>query len=82
MLNEGNMAGVSPEGRFSFIYNILGFKPTSLEIPNETMAEVKKVKSKDKKMRRKLQNNKKVELIMDFLLSLKVLTKSIRTSFL
>lgn len=44
MLNEGNMAGVSPEGRFSFIYNILGFKPTSLEIPNETIAEVKKVK--------------------------------------
>ena len=35
MLNEGNMAGVSPEGRFSFIYNSLGFKPTSLEIPNE-----------------------------------------------
>lgn len=36
MLNEGNIAGVSPEGRFSFIYNSLGFKPTSLEIPNET----------------------------------------------
>ena len=36
MLNEGNMAGVSPEGRFSFIYNSLGFKPTSLEIPNES----------------------------------------------
>lgn len=35
MLNEGNMAGISPEGRFSFIYNSLGFKPTSLEIPNE-----------------------------------------------
>lgn len=36
MLNEGNLAGVSPEGRFSFIYNSLGFKPTSLEIPNES----------------------------------------------
>lgn len=32
MLNEGNLAGVSPEGRFSFIYNSLGFKPTSLKI--------------------------------------------------
>lgn len=83
MLNEGNMAGVSPEGRFSFIYNSLGFKPTSLEIPNETHGGGKEgKKAKDKKMRRKLQKNKKVELIMDFLLALKVLTKSIQTSFL
>ena len=32
MLNEGNMAGVSENGRFSIIYQALGFKPTSLAI--------------------------------------------------
>ncbi len=49
----------------------------------KNMVEVKKVrKASKKKMRRKLQKNKKVELIMDFLLALKVLTKSIQTSFL
>ncbi|KXT77354.1 siderophore ABC transporter substrate-binding protein [Streptococcus sp. DD13] len=31
MLNEGNMAGVAADGRFSFIYNSLGFQPTSLK---------------------------------------------------
>lgn len=76
MLNEGNIAGVSPEGRFSFIYNSLGFKPTSLEIPNETHGGGKQgKKGKDEKMRRKLQKNKKVEVIIYFLLALKVLTK-------
>ena len=35
MLNEGSLAGISPQGRFSFVYNSLGFKPTSLNIPNE-----------------------------------------------
>lgn len=32
LLNEGNMAGIAPDGRFSFIYNTLGFQPTDLKM--------------------------------------------------
>ncbi|WP_161979633.1 siderophore ABC transporter substrate-binding protein [Streptococcus sp. S784/96/1] len=32
LLNEGNIAGIGSEGRYGFVYNTLGFKPTSLEI--------------------------------------------------
>ena len=60
MLNEGNIAGVSPEGRFSFIYNSLGFKPTSLEIPNETHGGGKQgKKGKDEKNEKKASKEQK-----------------------
>lgn len=35
LLNEGNIAGIGSEGRYGFVYNTLGFKPTSLEIKEE-----------------------------------------------
>lgn len=35
MLNEGNLAAQGEDGRYGFIYSELGFKPTSLEIPEE-----------------------------------------------
>ena len=60
MLNEGNIAGVSPEGRFSFIYNSLGFKPTSLEIPNEKHGGGKEgKKGKEEKNEKKASKEQK-----------------------
>lgn len=35
LLNEGNMAGMAPDGRYVLIYQTFGFKPTSLEIKEE-----------------------------------------------
>lgn len=35
LLNEGNMAGMAPDGRYAILYQTLGFKPTSLEIKEE-----------------------------------------------
>lgn len=32
MLNEGNMSGIAADGRYSFVYEDLGFKATDLEI--------------------------------------------------
>lgn len=32
LLNEGNIAGIAANGRYSFVYGDLGFKPTSLKI--------------------------------------------------
>lgn len=35
LLNEGNLAGIGAEGRYGFVYNTLGYQPTSLEIKEE-----------------------------------------------
>lgn len=36
LLNEGSMAGMAPNGRYAVLYQTLGFKPTSLEIKEES----------------------------------------------
>ncbi|MFH0401354.1 siderophore ABC transporter substrate-binding protein [Streptococcus sp. A23] len=36
LLNEGSMAGIAPDGRYSFIYKTLGFQPTDLKLKENT----------------------------------------------
>ncbi|HFI0273957.1 TPA: siderophore ABC transporter substrate-binding protein [Streptococcus suis] len=36
LLNEGSMAGIAPDGRYSFIYKTLGFQPTDLKLEENT----------------------------------------------
>ncbi|HFU4447963.1 TPA: siderophore ABC transporter substrate-binding protein [Streptococcus suis] len=36
LLNEGSMAGIAPDGRYSFIYKTLGFQPTNLKLEEDT----------------------------------------------
>ncbi|HFU1091077.1 TPA: siderophore ABC transporter substrate-binding protein [Streptococcus suis] len=36
LLNEGSMAGIAPDGRYSFIYKTLGFQPTNLKLEENT----------------------------------------------
>lgn len=36
LLNEGSMAGIAPDGRYSFIYKTLGFQPTDLNLEENT----------------------------------------------
>lgn len=36
LLNEGSMAGMAPDSRYAILYQTLGFKPTSLEIKEES----------------------------------------------
>ncbi|NQI33636.1 ABC transporter substrate-binding protein [Streptococcus suis] len=36
LLNEGSMAGIAPDGRYSFIYKTLGFQPTDLKLEEDT----------------------------------------------
>ena len=67
MLNEGKEPGALLEGRFSFIYNSLGFKPTSLEIPNETHGGGKQgKKGKDEKNERSFERTKRWRLSFIF----------------
>lgn len=36
LLNEGSMAGIAPDGRYSFIYKTLDFQPTDLKLEENT----------------------------------------------
>ncbi|MGQ7392227.1 siderophore ABC transporter substrate-binding protein [Streptococcus suis] len=36
LLNEGSMAGIAPDGRYSFIYKTLDFQPTDLKLKENT----------------------------------------------